>query len=244
MQQQSISYNDDKDELIGQLFFDETKGDKQPAVILFPAFEGLSEFALNYAEKITAAGYACFAADMYGNARTANTIEGCFELIGPFLQSRALVRRRVKLAWDVVTKLKQIDTTKMGTIGFCFGGMCVLELARSGAPLKAGVGVHAILAQSDLPTHNMQASLLLLQGYQDPQVPALAALQAFAEEMNAINHHDWECDFYGNAKHSFTDIKTGTFNPEKEAEMGREYNSVAANRAYRRTIDFFDERLK
>ncbi|MDF2868172.1 MAG: hypothetical protein K0S11_1642 [Gammaproteobacteria bacterium] len=242
MQQKTIEYFDGEQKLLGQLFFKPEIAQSQPAIIVFSAFEGLSHFTLSYAKQLAEQGYIIFAADMYGNGSTANTIAGCFELIGPFLQDRSLVRTRANLAYETLIQQPGVNKAKIGAIGFCFGGMCVLELARSGVDLPAGVSIHGVLAKSDLVTHPIKTKLLVLHGYQDPQVPP-SQLQEFAKEMAQANVDDWTFTFFSHAKHSFTDPLTGTFDPEKEKTMGREYNKVAAERSFRYAVDFFNETL-
>ena len=242
MQQKIIEYFDGEQKLLGQLFFNPDLTQAQPAIIVFSAFEGLSHFSLDYAKKLAKQGYIAFAADVYGNGSTANTIDGCYELIGPFLQDRRLVRTRANLAYETLIKQPGVNKTKVGAIGFCFGGMCVLELARSGVDLQTGVSIHGVLAKSDLVTHPIKSKLLVLHGYQDPQVPP-EQLQPFAEEMTHAQVADWTFTYFSHAKHSFTDPLTGTFDPEQEKTMGREYNKVAAERSFRYAVDFFNETL-
>lgn len=237
-----ITYFDGAQKLIGELFFDDktAEKDKKPAIIVFPAFEGRGEFALDYAKKLAENGYITFVADIYGDAQVADTIADCFKLITPFLQDRALVRRRAVLAYETLCAQKNIDTHKVGAIGFCFGGMCVLEIMRNGSLLQAGVSVHGVFGKSSLPTHPITGKVLVLHGYADPQVPP-TGLSAFADEMAAAGVLDWTFTFFGEAKHSFTDPKTGTFDPVQEKEMGREYNAVVAKRSFNTALSFFDE---
>ncbi len=242
MKYETIEYFDDKHKLIGQLVYDEHIQGTRPAIIIFHAFEGRGSFALEYAKKLAEKGYIVFAADMYGNAEVASTIDGCFKLIAPFLQDRNLVRRRALLAYTTLLQQEQIDKNKIGAIGFCFGGMCVLELARSGENLRAGISMHGVFAKSALPTHPIKTKMLLIHGYQDPQVPP-TELSAFAQEMQTAGAEDWTFIFFGNAKHSYTDPKTGTFEPAKEKEMGREYNQAAAERSFQFAVDFLQEQL-
>jgi dienelactone hydrolase len=239
MQRKTIEYFDGEQKLIGELFYKDLAVQKT-AIIVFPAFEGRAEFALDYAKKIAEQGYVAFVVDMYGDAATSNTIEGCFKLITPFLQDRELVRRRAVLAYEIL--LQQAHSNKIGAVGFCFGGMCVLELARSGANLQAGIGIHSVLAKSDLITHPIKSKLLMLHGYKDPQVPP-TQLQAFAQELEQAGVKDWTFTFFGEAQHSFTDPRTGTFDAKKEIEMGRVYDPIAADRSWRYTLDFFKEYL-
>jgi dienelactone hydrolase len=243
MQIQALDYFDGTQKFKGTLFYDEHQTLPQPAIILYHAFEGASQFTLDYGKRLALQGYVVFVADMYGDGQTADTIDGCFALVMPLLQDRKVVRHRAVLAFETLLKQKQVDSKRVGAAGFCLGGMCMLELARSGAALHSGVTLHGILAKSDLATYPIKANLLLLQGYADPQVPC-DALPLFAEEMNTAGASDWTFIYFGHAKHSFTDPKTGTFHAEKEMEMGREYNETIANRAFVYLSEFFKEQLK
>ena len=238
----TVEYFDGEQKLIGELIGAQQTGAPQATIILFPAFEGRGEFALDYAKKIAEQGYLVFVADIYGDAKVGHTLEGCLELIAPFIHDRALVRKRAQLAYETVLQQKQVNKNRIGAVGFCFGGMCVLELARSGANLQAGVSMHGVLAKSNLVTHPIKAKILMLHGYQDPQVPP-TELPEFAQEMQTAGAEDWIFTFFGNAKHSFTDPKTGTFDAKKEQAMGREYNAVVAKHSFRQTMDFFQEYL-
>jgi dienelactone hydrolase len=241
-----MSYNEinyyDGETLLKGILIKSVKPNKSPAIILFHAFEGRSEFIINYGKKLANNGYTVFIADMYGNAETSNTIDGCFKLITPFLESRELVRRRALLAYETILKQDDIDKDSIGAMGFCFGGMCALEIVRSGANIKGTISVHGVLAKSKLKTHEIKSSILVIHGYKDPQVPP-SELTSFAEELDSARTKDWIFTFIGDAKHSFTDPKTGTFEPEKEIQMGRVFNERAATRAYNYAIGFFDETL-
>ncbi len=242
MHQETITYKDNNEELVGQLFYSENISGQAPAILLYPAFEGVSEFATDYGKSLAELGYVVFVADIYGGGKTADTIDGCFALITPFLEDRSLVRRRSQLAYDVLLQQTIIDKNNIGAIGFCFGGMCALELARGGADIKAVVPVHAVLQKSDLSNAIQCKHFLVLHGYLDPQVPP-ELLESFAREMQEADVDDWSFLFFGTGKHSFTDVKTGTFDAKKEIEMGREYNKTAAERTFRYAADYFAELL-
>lgn len=239
MQSTSIDYFDGKQKLIGQFLFDPTSSLKT-AIILYPAFEGRGEFVLDYAKKLVQQGFMVFVADMYGNAKVGHTLDECIELYNPFAKDRGLARRRAVLAYETLLQQKEVLRQKIGAVGFCFGGMCALELARSGVDLLATVSLHGVLAQSDLKTHPMKGKFLILHGFKDPQVPP-QSLEKFAAEMEEAKVLDWTFTFFGEAKHSFTDPKTGSFDPVKEKGMGREYDPIAAKRSFQYVVDFFQE---
>ena len=232
MTSKTIHYQDGEQNLIGELFLAEQA---TATIVLFPAFEGRSEFLLDYAHKLTQHGFNTFAADIYGDAETADTIEGCFNLVMPFIEDRALVRRRACLAVETVKALKL--TPQLDVMGFCLGGMCALEVARAGVDIRRAAILHGVLAKSELPTETVKAKLLFLQGYQDPQVPP-SQLTDIANELQQVGSNDWTFTFFGEGKHSFTDPLTGTFSPDKEKEMGREYNKTIAEQSFRYVVDF------
>jgi len=236
---ETIKYSDQKIQLSG-LFLPKKNA---PTLILFPAFEGISAFCKDYAQKLSDCGYQVFIADIYGNQKEAHTLSECFSLITPFLDSRELVRHRACLAFDTIKNHPSVDASRMGAFGFCFGGMCTLELLRSGAQIRAAVSLHGVLKKSDLETKKIHSPILILHGFKDPQVPPDSLLE-FAEEMKEFSKEDWEFHFFGNAKHSFTDPRTGTFDPQKEKEMGREFNKMAAENSFFYLKHFFDRRLK
>lgn len=214
----------------------------KPLLILFPAFEGPSAFCHDYAMKLYHEGFQVFIADMYGHAHVGQTLEECFTLITPFLNSRSLVRDLALEAYKTACTLEGVDPQKIGAFGFCFGGMCTLELARSGAHLKAAASLHGLLKKSDLKTNTIRPELLIMHGYQDPQVPREDFL-TFADEMSSVGCEKWQFVFFGDAKHAFTDPKTGSFDPIKEKDMGRAYNQKAADRSLAYLKLFFKEAL-
>jgi dienelactone hydrolase len=209
-----------------------------PTLILFPAFEGPSEFCHHYAQQLNQAGFSVFIADMYGSKKQGNSLEECLSLVSPFLESRQMARQRAFCAFEACSKLKGVDPKKMGALGFCFGGLCTLELARSGAPLKGFVTLHGLLTASELKTHPIQGEIFILHGFKDPQVPP-NSLNEFAHEMENVDCDRWQFLFFGDAKHAFTDPKTGSFDPKQEKLMGREYNQKVSLRSFEYVKNFF-----
>ncbi len=245
MEHHTIEYFDGSQKLVSELIYDKEKYNSRAysPILIFPAVEGRNHFIIEYAKKLAHHGYAAVAVDMYGDAKVGKNLEDSFKLIAPFLQNRELVRRRAVLAYKEVSKLNFINKNKIGAMGFCFGGMCVLELARSGEQLTAGISVHGILKKSDLPTaKKITTQLLVLQGFLDPQAPP-ESLSKFAQEMIEAGSPNWIFTFFSDAKHSFTDPNAGKSDPQREKEMGREYNPLAAERAYRFALDFFNETI-
>lgn len=231
-----IAYELDKTKFEGVLVADESAG-QRPGLVLVPNWLGITEANLKQAELIASRGYVVFVADMYGaNVRPKNQ-EEAGKAAGAVKGNRPLMRQRIAKALEVFLAQKSsADPTRVGAIGFCFGGTAALELARSGGKIAGVVSFHGGLS-SPTPedAKNISAKVLALHGADDPGVPP-DEVAAFQAEMRAAKV-DWQLVAFGNTVHSFTDVDAKT--------PGRaEYNPVSAARAYRMMDDFFVEAFK
>lgn len=180
-------------------------------------------------------GYVGFAADIFGKGvfgKDGDT-DGNAALMRPFAEDRQLLRRRMQAALTAARALSQVDDSNIGAIGYCFGGMAVLELARAGADVKGVASVHGLLGKGDAPNHEIRASVLCLHGHDDPMVPP-EQVQAFATEMTDAQA-DWQVHVYGGTKHAFTNPAAN--NPA----AGTLYSQTANIRAEQTLANFFRE---
>ncbi|MDP3198017.1 dienelactone hydrolase family protein [Tabrizicola sp.] len=230
----TIDYQDGDTQLEGYLAYHET-GKPKPAVLVSHDWSGRRELACQGAERIADMGYVGFALDMYGKGifGADGDAEKNGALMAPFAQDRALLRRRINAALHAVRQLPQVDATRIAAMGYCFGGMCVLELARSGADVKGVISIHGIFAPGNAANEAITAQVLCLHGHDDPMVPPEQVL-AFETEMTQASV-DWQVHVYGGTMHAFTNPKAN--NPS----FGTVYKEVAANRAYRSIADFLGE---
>jgi predicted dienelactone hydrolase len=118
-----------------------------PAVLISHAWGGRDEFVERKARRLGWHGFAAFALDMYGKGRRGGSPEENQVLMAPFLQDRALLARRINAALTAVKGLAPVDARRVAAMGFCFGGLCVLDLARSGAELRGVVSFTDCQAQ-------------------------------------------------------------------------------------------------
>ena len=135
MTNELIEYADGETVLEGYLAYPESVAQPLPAVLVAHDWSGRREFACDAADRLAQWGYVGFALDMYGKGifGSDGDMEGNAALMNPFASDRALLRRRIKAALDCVGELPQVNSSRVAAMGYCFGGMCVLELARSGA---------------------------------------------------------------------------------------------------------------
>jgi len=227
----TYDYQDGNTQLEGYLAFHESNV-KKPAVLVAHDWSGRREFACKAAERIADLGYVGFALDMYGKGvfGTDGDAEKNGALMTPFAQDRTLLRRRITIALQAVRQLPQVDASKIAAMGYCFGGMCVLELARSGADVLGVISIHGILAPGKIANEKITSKVLCLHGHDDPMAPPEQVL-SFETEMTQTNV-DWQIHVYGDTMHAFTNPKAN--NPDS----GTVYKAIAAKRAYQ-SIEIF-----
>jgi dienelactone hydrolase len=187
------------------------------------------------AARLAALGYVGFALDMYGKGvfGADGDVALNSSLMNPLASDRYALRVRMQAALQAGCCLPQVDASKVAAIGYCFGGMCVLELARSGADVRGVVSIHGLLAQGEAGNEAVKAKVLCLHGHDDPMVPPEQVLK-FEEEMTAAGA-DWQLHAYGNTLHGFT-------NPAAtNAGSGTLYNEAAQKRAYLSMQNFLAE---
>lgn len=207
----------------------------KPLVVIVHAFEGCNQFVKDYAKKIAELGYIGFAIDMYGNGTVANTFEDCLKLYSVLANDRPLIRQRMIETLEFSKTLDHVDTNQTAAIGFCFGGMCCLDLARSGANINGVVSFHGSLDKpNDLKNNPITAKILAMHGYKDPQIP-YEHIKSFMDEMQQV---DLQFVIYNQAKHAFTDPNASQIGPP---EVGREYNQLAAERSWLECKKFLTE---
>lgn len=224
----------------GFLVYDPSKG-KRPAVLVAHAWKGQDDFARTKARDLAALGYVGFAADMYGDGVTATNDEDAKKLVQPVFTDRALLRQRIVAGFQALEKNEWVDKTKIGAIGFCFGGLTVIELIKSGVNLKGAVSFHGVLgstlgtmkAKLNPPSENLKGSLLVLHGNDDPFVTEADIVNSKKEW--STSGLDWEMDIYSGTQHAFT-------NPQaKDVAGGMIYNPRSAARSWTRMCNFFQE---
>ena len=119
-------------------------------------------------------------------------------------RTRPTTRRLALAGYDVLVAQPGVDSDRVAAVGFCFGGVMALELARSDVPLRAAVGFHPGFATSGAAeSARITASVLMICGAEDPVVSADDRRQ-FENEMRQAHVADWRLEVYGGVGHSFT----------------------------------------
>ncbi|HEU4627530.1 MAG TPA: dienelactone hydrolase family protein [Steroidobacteraceae bacterium] len=236
LREQLIEYRDGETRLQGFFCHDDSYSAPLPAVLISHTWSGRDEFVERKARRLAWHGYATFALDMYGDGKRGTTVEENQALMMPFIQDRKLLARRINAALTAVRSQSAVDARRVAAMGFCFGGLCVLDLARSGADVRGIASFHGILKPNGLPPNKISARVLIMHGYDDPMAPPEDVL-AIAKELTQAGA-DWQLHAYGHTVHAFT-------NPEaRNAEGGMVYNDRADRRSWHTLLQFLEEVLR
>jgi dienelactone hydrolase len=184
-------------------------------------------------------GYVAFAADIFGNGVRANSYPECELISKAYYEDGQLTRGRALAALDCLKNHPLVDASKIASIGYCFGGIVALELARSGADVKATVAFHGQLSTPNpADAKNIKGKVLICHGAIDPVVPP-AEVAAFEKEMEDAKI-DWQFNSYGGAMHTFTNWNLPTTPPPG---VPAAYNEKADKRSWLAMKNFFAETI-
>jgi dienelactone hydrolase len=233
LQSRDVQYTADDTLMTGRLILPGGE-ERRPAVLIFHEASGLTDHELDSARRLAELGYAAFAADYHGSARPDNdaTMMTRLEYLAA---SPARMRAIGHAALEIVAAEPRADPAKIAAVGYCFGAVMALELARNHADLKAVVGFHPGSADHDpQDSANITGKVLLCIGSEDPWMP-LEQRAALEEEMRAAGV-DWQLNLYGGARHSFTN-PSAAHSPIAAVD----YHQASDTRSWQAMLGLFNE---
>ena len=226
----TIEYVDGGTPLRGFLFSDAERPGRHPGLLLVHHGFGLDDHAKSHAKHCADLGFVVFACDMFGSV--AGDRERTMALLKELRNEPAKLRQRARAGLEILAAQPQVDE-RLAAIGYCFGGMTVLEMARGGMELAGVVSVHGSLAAVDpAGPGTIRARVLVCHGALDPHVP-MPHVTGFADEMKQAGA-DWQLIMYGGAMHGFTYQGPASV-------PGVAYNAAADARSTSAIRDFFTE---
>lgn len=236
MPMQPMELVHDGKRLIGQVASPTGSG-PFPAVMVMHSGVGMGEFNFDVARKLAERGYLAVATDMYGpevDLTSAESYGGAFQAL---LDAPDTLRSRVVAWFDAVAAREDVDASRIAAIGYCFGGYCVLELARSGADCRAVVSYHGLLTtHAPAQPGAVKAHVAAYCGANDPYAP-LEHITALRKELAAAGA-SFTVTVYGDAEHGFTDPDAAS-----HGRPGISYNAIAAKTSWAGTLALLDEVL-
>jgi dienelactone hydrolase len=238
VQSKVVEYKQGDQTLEGYLAWDDAVTAARPGVLVVHEWTGLGDYTKKRARMLAELGYVAFAADIYGKGIRPATPQDAGAQAGMYKKNPKLMRERVKAALDTLRGEPMCDARRVAAIGYCFGGTCVLELARSGADVAGVVSFHGGLATATPEDgKNIRCKVLVLHGADDPHVTP-KEVAAFEDEMRAAGV-DWQVVAYGGAVHAFTNPASGN-----DKSRGASYNAAADHRSWEAMKAFFSEIFK
>jgi len=223
-------------ELTGRIALPEAKG-PHPAVMVMHAGLGMSEQMLDKARLLAQHGYAAVATDMYGGGGYCNDSASAGRAMMDLRNAPERLRARAVAWYERIKARPDIDSQRMAAIGYCFGGLCVLELARSGVDVKAVVSYHGLLTTS-MPARpgDVRGQIAIYAGGKDPYAPT-EHIETVRQEMTSAGV-SFQLMVFSDACHGFTDPHAG--------ELGREgiaYDAIADRVSWAGTLALLESTL-
>jgi len=216
------------------VFVGRRDGQSRPTVILIPTVMGVTELEIGFGRQLVELGYNALVADLFGKQFRGAERDVMFGEMGRLKSDRAALRRRLLAVLAQARELDEVESGSVVVAGYCFGGLCALDVARSGADITAAVAFHALFDPCGLPPEKIKAKVAAFHGWEDPMVPPEAVV-ALAKELTD-GGADWQIHAYGHVGHGFTNPKAHELGID-----GVAYNKVAAERSWTSFVDLLEE---
>src|SRR5258706_14135296 len=212
----------------GALVWDDGVKALRPLLLMAPNWRGVIKPAIETGQMLAQQGYVVFVADMFGEGNGPVGTENPMEFLRPFMSDVPGMRRRIAAALDTLTRESDRraigDINRRAAIGFCFGGLNVLDLARVGADVQAVVSMHGTLTTPHPAKRgDIKPAVPAVHGAADPVAPK-SERDAFEAEMTEAGAR-WALLTFGDVVHAFTD-------PASDVPGRAQWNEPATRHGY------------
>jgi dienelactone hydrolase len=221
-------------EQLESVFVGRRDGAARPTVILIPTVMGVSELEKGFGRQLVELGYNSLVADLFGKEFHGAPRDTCFGEMNRLKADRAALLRRLQHVLDLTRSQSEVQPGHVVVAGYCFGGMCALDLARSGADIVAAVAFHGLFDPPGLPAQKIKAKVVAYHGWDDPMVPPEKVV-ALGRELTEAGS-DWQIHAYGHVGHGFTNPHASQLQID-----GVAYNELAAERSWTSFINLLEE---
>lgn len=223
-------------QLNGETFQSELVTADQPraTIILFPTVAGVSDLEIGFARTLAGKGFNGFVADLYGKQFRDAGREVGSQQMNRIRADRASLRDRLTAVLETVRGLPEASGGGIVAIGFCFGGLCALDLARSGADIAGAASFHGLFDPPGLDPRKIDAKVIAFTGWDDPMVPP-EKIAALGKELTDAGC-DWQIHAFGHTVHGFTNPGADAF-----GHAAVKFSPDASRRSWAMLDDFLDE---
>jgi dienelactone hydrolase len=216
------------------VFVGRRDGQPRPTVILIPTVMGVSDLEIGFGKQLVELGYNAFVADIFGKKFRGSPRDVMFGEMKRVGSDRAALRRRLMAILEQVRGLGEVESGAIVVAGYCFGGKCALDVARTGTDIAAAVSFHGLFDPPGLPLEKIKAKVVAFHGWDDPMVPPDAVV-ALGKELTEAGA-DWQIHAYGHVGHGFTNPHAADLQID-----GVAYNALAAERSWTSFINLLEE---
>ncbi len=223
-------------ESLESVFVGRRDAQARPTVVLIPTVMGITDLELKFGRQLVELGYNAFVADLFGKTFRGAPRDVCFGEMNRLGSDRDALRRRLLALVDQARGLGEVDEGKVVVAGYCFGGKCALDVARTGADVAGVVSFHGLFDPPGWEVGKIKAKVLVLHGWDDPMVKADAVV-ALGNELTEAGA-DWQIHAYGHVGHGFTNPNASSLQID-----GVFYHELAAERSWTSFINFLEEVL-
>ena len=221
-------------EQLESVFVGRRDGQARPTIVMIPSVMGITGLEIGWGRQLVELGYSTFVADVFGREFRGAPRDTMFGEMDRIKEDRSALLRRLQHVLSVAQGLDEVEADRVVVSGYCFGGMCALDLARSGADIAAAVSFHGLFDPPGLPKQKIKAKVVAFHGWDDPMVPPEKVV-ALGQELTE-GGSDWQIHAYGHVGHGFT-------NP-KAHEIGIDgvfYHQLAAERSWTSFVNLLEE---
>jgi dienelactone hydrolase len=203
---QWVDYKQGDTALQGYLAYDDSIAGKRPGVLLLHRRDGMSDLTLDNARMYARQGYVVFATDIFGKDVRPKTVPEMQAQTAIYTKDRPLMRARTQAGFDVLRDNPMVDASKIGVVGYCFGGEVAIEFAETGAPIVGSVTIHGSFRGYPADAaKNINGRVLILHGADDPVAP-ISEVVTLIDQLRAAKV-PWELNLYSGTEHGFSTPK-------------------------------------
>jgi dienelactone hydrolase len=221
-------------EELESVFVGRRDGQSRPTVILIPTVMGVTDLEIGFGRQLVELGYNAFVADLFGKKFRGAPRDTMFGEMTRLRSDRAALRSRMLHVLETARDLDEVENDRIVVAGYCFGGQCALDLARSGADIAAAVSFHGLFDPPGLAPEKIKAKVVCYHGWDDPMVPPEKVV-ALGNELTQAGS-DWQIHAYGHVGHGFTNPRASDLQID-----GVAYNALAAERSWTSFINLLEE---
>jgi carboxymethylenebutenolidase len=189
-----------------------------PAVVMIHEWWGLNDNIKEMADQLANEGYVVLAADLFNGTVAANP-EEAGQLAGAVGDNPSNAIANLQSAVRYLASLENVNSSRIASLGWCFGGGQSLQLALNtepGFPLAATALYYGNLVTDQEELSKIKWPVLGIFGNQDQSIP-VDQVRQFEESLNATSVPN-EIYVYDGVGHAFANPSNDNYAPKETSD--------------------------